>query len=376
MRRTIKAIERIGPTIVQAVARPPANAPAESDRQQRRRDELEDARQDEGAPTAQSGEPEEDDGVAAADRDRGLDEAEDDVGQTEEPTKQPCGSCSGHRRTLPSVGSSVNICTTGGLVSRYPGALRSPRVTDFPGVVAPPERTRLRQFAVRDEVSSIVWWVLVGAAAGAIAGFLIGGIGGRLAMLLLRLTSSGLVLGVTSDDGFEIGVISLQSFNLLFAMAALGAMNGVLYAAVRTAIPVRLRLPLWVGFAALVGGSLFVHEDGVDFTLISPVLLAIALFVLLPGVAAALVVLLVERWDREVAWRNRRLTALVIVASLGSTFALVPAAFLAIAALLVRRAGARERLLQVGRIVVPVGLAAIAVIAGIDLAAESSRILP
>ena len=28
MRRTIKAIERIGPTIVQAVARPPANAPA------------------------------------------------------------------------------------------------------------------------------------------------------------------------------------------------------------------------------------------------------------------------------------------------------------------------------------------------------------
>ncbi|MCP9488151.1 MAG: hypothetical protein MSC30_20110 [Gaiellaceae bacterium MAG52_C11] len=249
-------------------------------------------------------------------------------------------------------------------------------MTDFPGVVAPPERTRLRQFAVRDEVSSIVWWVLVGAAAGAIAGFLIGGIGGRLAMLLLRLTSSGLVLGVTSDDGFEIGVISLQSFNLLFAMAALGAMNGVLYAAVRTAIPVRLRLPLWVGFAALVGGSLFVHEDGVDFTLISPVLLAIALFVLLPGVAAALVVLLVERWDREVAWRNRRLTALVIVASLGSTFALVPAAFLAIAALLVRRAGARERLLQVGRIVVPVGLAAIAVIAGIDLAAESSRILP
>lgn len=46
----------------------------------------------------------------------------------------------------------------------------------------------LRRVAARDEVSSIVWWVLVGAAAGAIAGFLVGGIGGRLAMLLLRLT--------------------------------------------------------------------------------------------------------------------------------------------------------------------------------------------
>ncbi len=248
-------------------------------------------------------------------------------------------------------------------------------MTDFPGVVVPPERTRARRAAVRDEISSIVWWVLVGAAAGAIAGFLVGGIGGRLAMLLLRLTSSDSVLGATSDDGFEIGVISLQTFNLLFAMTVLGALNGVLYAALRTAIPGRLRLPLWVGFAALVGGAGFVHEDGVDFTLISPALLAIALFVLLPGVAAALVVLLVERWHREIAWRNRRLTVLVAAASLGSTFALAPAALLTIAAFLVRRAGAQERLLQVGRIVVPLGLAAIAIIAGIDLVAESSRIL-
>lgn len=248
-------------------------------------------------------------------------------------------------------------------------------MTDFPGVVGPPERKRLRRVAVRDEVSSIVWWVLVGAAAGAIAGFLVGGIGGRLAMLLLRLTSSDSVLGVTSDDGFEIGVVSAQTFQLLLAMTVLGALNGVLYAVLRTVIAGRLRLPLWVGFGALVGGSLFVHDEGVDFTLISPVLLAIALFVLLPGVAAALVVLLVERWDGEVAWRDRRLTVLVVAASLGSTFALAPAALVTIAAFLVRRAGARERLLQVGRIVVPVGLAAIAVIAGIDLVAESSRIV-
>jgi len=118
-----------------------------------------------------------------------------------------------------------------------------------------------------------------------------------------------------------------------------------------------------------------VHEDGVDFTLISPVLLAIVLFVLLPGVAAALVVLLVERWEREAAWRNRRLTVLVVLASLGSTFALAPAALVIVASFLVRRVGARERLLQVGRIVVPVGLVVIAAIAGVDLVAESSRIL-
>lgn len=242
------------------------------------------------------------------------------------------------------------------------GALRSPRVTEIPG-------------AVRDEVSSILWWVLVGTAAGAVAGFLVGGIGGRLAMLLLRLTSGDVVLGVTSDDGFEIGVVSAQTFNLVLAMTALGAVNGLLYAVLRTSIPSRLRLPLWVGFAAIVGGSVFVHEDGVDFTLISPVLLAIALFVLLPGVAAALVVLLVERWSRQAPWRDRRLTVLVAAAALASTFALAPAALVAVAALVARRVGARDLLLQIGRVVVPLGLVAVAVLAGIDLVTESGRIL-
>lgn len=229
--------------------------------------------------------------------------------------------------------------------------------------------------AVRDEVSSILWWVLVGTAAGAIAGFLVGGVGGRLAMLLLRLTSGDAVLGVTSDDGFEIGVVSAQTFNLVLAMTALGAVNGVLYATLRTAIPRRLRLPLWTGLAGLAGGSGFVHEDGIDFTLISPVLLAIALFVLLPGAAAALVVVLVERWARQAPWRDRRLTTLVVAASVGSTVALAPAALVAVAALVVRRVGARERLLQAGRIVVPLGLFAVAVLAGIDLVAVSGRIL-
>ena len=57
------------------------------------------------------------------------------------------------------------------------------------------------------------WWILVGTAAGAIAGLLIGGIGGRLAMLLLRLTSDEIVLGLTSDDGFEIGVVTATRFS-------------------------------------------------------------------------------------------------------------------------------------------------------------------
>ena len=224
-------------------------------------------------------------------------------------------------------------------------------------------------------MTSIAWWVLAGTAAGAIAGFLVGGIGGRAAMLLLRLTSSDAVLGVVSDDGFEIGVVSVQTFQLLFLTTVLGGINGVLYAALRPAIPGRLRLPLWAGFGALAGGATIVHDDGVDFTLISPALLSIGLFVALPGLAAALVVLLVERWQRAGEWPHRRLNALVVVASICSVFALVPAALVAAAAFLIGLAGVGERLLRAGRIVVPVGLAVVSIVAGVDLARQSWRIL-
>ncbi len=45
------------------------------------------------------------------------------------------------------------------------------------------------------------------------AGFLVGlpviGLGSRLAMLLLRLTSPDAVIGATSDDGFTIGKVTV-----------------------------------------------------------------------------------------------------------------------------------------------------------------------
>src|SRR5258708_6692212 len=40
---------------------------------------------------------------------------------------------------------------------------------------------------------------------GLVAGAIIGGLGGRLAMLVLRLTSNGSVRGVKTSDGFVIG---------------------------------------------------------------------------------------------------------------------------------------------------------------------------
>ena len=57
--------------------------------------------------------------------------------------------------------------------------------------------------------------------AGIACGVVVVGLGSRLAMLMLRLTSPQRVRGVTSDDGFEIGRVTLGgTYNLMIVGAA------------------------------------------------------------------------------------------------------------------------------------------------------------
>ena len=134
--------------------------------------------------------------------------------------------------------------------------------------------------------------------AGAVTGVLIGGIGGRLAMMLLAITSPS-AKGVTSDDGFEIGQFTLAgTLSLLLVGLLLGAFGGAIYSVVRY-----LRMgPRWFEIAALaigpgvVVGSMLVHTDGVDFVLLRPLWLAVALFVIIPAAYGALLTVLAERW--------------------------------------------------------------------------------
>ena len=248
--------------------------------------------------------------------------------------------------------------------------MRAPQRTDADSAATP---TRVR---LADDVRGVAWWVLVGAAAGAVAGFVIGGIGGRLAMLLLRLTSPDSAIGVVSDDGFVIGKFTSDTLNLVGSMTMLGGLNGVLYAVFRTAMPVRLRLPVWTVLWALVGGSLFVSADGVDFTVLEPAFLAIALFVALPAIAAAVVVLLAERWSLATPWGTRRSTVLIALGALASTFALAGAAIVIVAGVVVRRLHSRARVIRrIGPILVPIGAAALGIVAGIDLVQETRDIL-
>ena len=139
--------------------------------------------------------------------------------------------------------------------------------------------------------------------------------------------------------------------------------------------PRSLRLPLWSAFAAALGGANIVHDDGVDFAFLEPAALAIALFVLLPGAAAALVVVLVERWIRVEPWSDRRLSIGLCIGAVAGTFALGFAALLGAAALVLRRGRLAGPVARVARVAVPGALAVVTLLAVWRLVAESMRIL-
>ncbi len=135
-----------------------------------------------------------------------------------------------------------------------------------------------------------VWTALLIAAAGAGIGALTVGVISRAAMfLLIRLNPEA--DGVISDDGFEMGRFSVSgSLNLVVAGLLFGVLSAVFYLALE-----RLRFgPAWfrtlslsVG-AGVVAGSMIVHSDGVDFTLLEPLALTVTLFLAIPVLHVAL----------------------------------------------------------------------------------------
>jgi len=167
--------------------------------------------------------------------------------------------------------------------------------------------------------------------AGAIAGFVAGGIGGRLFMSLLAALNPE-ATGVTSDDGFTIGQVTLSgTVNLLFLCTILGAVAGLVWVAVRG---LRFGPPWWRAVsmplaAALVIGDQLINPDGVDFTLLEPTLLAVGLTLAVPALATVIVTVLGDRWigsettmwqavPSALAWTARAgITAVVVLSAIG-----------------------------------------------------------
>ncbi len=184
-------------------------------------------------------------------------------------------------------------------------------------------------------------------------GILVVGVGSRLAMLALRLTSPDRVRGIESDDGFEIGRFTLSgSYNLVLIGGAIGIIGAVAYQAVAPWLlgPTWFRRLTVAAAAGVVVGSMLVEPGGVDFTFLKPTWFAVALFVALPFVFGLLIGPCVESVRRPESWtaKGRRawLVPLVCIATvpLVAAFPMIVVAAGTVMWQALRRSGAIEYL--------------------------------
>ena len=138
-------------------------------------------------------------------------------------------------------------------------------------------------------------------AAAVASAFVVGGLGGRLAMGLLAAKNPE-DHGRLTDDGFVMGQLTVGgTVNLVVAAIFLGLLGSLFYLALR----------------GLLVGPLLVSPEGVDFTLLDPPLLPIGLFVAIPVLYVAMLVLLAHRFLRPTSWfatGDLRLIAVVTAA--------------------------------------------------------------
>lgn len=184
-----------------------------------------------------------------------------------------------------------------------------------------------------DETAAILRPLII---AGIPLGVLLGGVGGRLAMALLVQTSPQSVRRRRSDDDFIIGQFTIGgSYNLLIFGAAAGFIGAAFYFWI---VPY-LAGPTWVrdltvaGVAGVFVGALVLHSDGVDFVILEPKWLAVALFIVIPFAFGLLIGPVMRRVERRESWVNQpryRYLPLVLVAMFPLViFVVIPAAVIA-----------------------------------------------
>jgi hypothetical protein len=189
-----------------------------------------------------------------------------------------------------------------------------PEDTRLPEDTARPEEAAARAPGAPTGAEWLAMLRRLGAAtlSGLVAGAVIGGVGGRLVMFVLRLTTSDSLRGVQTDDGFVIGSFTTDTIGLVVVATVAGGLLAVPYLVARRWLPERHRPLQAAVFFGLVGGAVVIQPGGVDFTFVDPLLLAVVAFIALPALYGAAMAAgterLIEQPDR---WRTGRYVALV-----------------------------------------------------------------
>lgn len=141
----------------------------------------------------------------------------------------------------------------------------------------------------------------VGVFAGLIAGFVVGGIGSRVAMRIAGAVDEGPVPGMLTANESVVGKITLGgTVELILIATVFGASFGVLYVLLRRWLGGRTRWhgPLAGALLLATFGAVIIEGDNRDFRLFGATGLNIAMFAALPflfGVVIAPTTRLLER---------------------------------------------------------------------------------
>jgi hypothetical protein len=150
---------------------------------------------------------------------------------------------------------------------------------------------------------------------GLIAGFIVGGLGSRVAMRVMAMTSPT-ARGLETDFGATIGDITGGgTLFLLIAGSILGILGGIAYLAIGRLLPGRGWLKgLLFGVVLLaLTGRFLVAPDNPDFVILSPAVLAVAMFTALPLLFGLLFVPLAERLQPVIAGSRHSVLIIALV---------------------------------------------------------------
>lgn len=152
--------------------------------------------------------------------------------------------------------------------------------------------------------------VTVAVLAGGIAGVLVGGLGGRLAMRISAIAAGPSAQGMLTENGNMVGDITLEgTIGLVIFGALFGVIiGGLLYMAVRRWLPDRGKGISFGLFFLVLFGSVIVNSDNSDFLRLEPRLLNILLFASLFPIFGLVVAPLAERFHTALPPAPSRVT--------------------------------------------------------------------
>jgi hypothetical protein len=152
-----------------------------------------------------------------------------------------------------------------------------------------------------------------GMLPGFIVGLIVGGVGSRVAMRVMAMTSPA-ARGFETDFGATVGEITPGgTLFLLIAGGVVGMMGGIVYVAVRPLLVGNAWVKglLFGGVLLALAGAFLVSPTNPDFVILSPAGLAVAMFSALPVLFGVLFVPLAERLEPAIVGARR--SALVIL---------------------------------------------------------------